>query len=66
MGSDAHRKMGGLICIKHFRNEDLRTSKDNKIYQLVSGAIPIAPIVDSIEKEEISERSERGNENQEC
>lgn len=55
MGYDINKQMSGLICFKHFRPGDVRTSKNNKIYQLVCGAIPI---VDSIEKEKIEEMPE--------
>lgn len=68
MGLDVNKKIGGLICFKHFRDEDLKKSKDNKIYQLVRGAIPIVDSIDSIQEKEMSERSEsseRGIESQE-
>lgn len=47
--------MGGLICINHFKDEDLIKSKSNETVQLAVGAIPF---VDSIETGEMSEQFE--------
>lgn len=57
------QRIGGLICINHFKDEDLIKSKSNETVQLAVGAIPF---IDSIETEEMSEQFETENKNREC
>lgn len=45
--------MSGLICFKHFRDEDIQKTKANKIIQLITGAIPIAQNIGATQPEEM-------------